>query len=50
MEILAVVAIVGTIYGAWWSSRWSVKKGDKVIKIFMLIMIIIIAIKLWFFN
>ena len=41
---------LGTIYGAWWSSRWSVKKGDKVIKIFMLIMIIIIAIKLWFFN
>ena len=41
---------LGTIYGAWWSSRWSVKKGDKVIKIVMLIMIIIIAIKLWFFN
>ena len=40
---------LGTIYGAWWSSRWSVKKGDKVIKIVMLIMIIIIAIKLWFF-
>ena len=41
---------LGTIYGAWWSSRWSVKKGDKVIKIVMLIMITIIAIKLWFFN
>jgi uncharacterized membrane protein YfcA len=41
---------LGTVYGAWWSSRWSVKKGDKVIRITMLIMIIIIAIKLWFFN
>mgnify|MGYP006126102591 CR=1 FL=1 len=41
---------LGTVYGAWWSSRWSVKKGDKVIRISMLIMIIIIAIKLWFFN
>jgi len=41
---------LGTIYGAWWASRWSVKKGDKVIKTVMLIMIIIIAIKLWFFN
>tara|TARA_Y100000768_G_scaffold14070_1_gene9837 strand:- start:29 stop:784 length:756 start_codon:yes stop_codon:yes gene_type:complete len=41
---------LGTIYGAWWSSRWSVKKGDKVIKIVILIMITIIAIKLWFFN
>jgi len=41
---------LGTAYGAWWSSRWSVKKGDKVIRITMLIMIIIITIKLWFFN
>ena len=41
---------LGTIYGAWWSSRWSVNKGDKVIKIVMLTMIIIIAFKLWFFN
>jgi len=41
---------LGTIYGVWWSSRWSVNKGDKVIKITMLVMIIIMAIKLWYFN
>ena len=41
---------LGTAIGAWWSSRWSVKKGDRVIRIMMLIMVIAISIKLWFFD
>ncbi|WP_340074182.1 sulfite exporter TauE/SafE family protein [Leptobacterium sp. I13] len=39
----------GNAIGAWWSSRWSVKKGDKVVKIILLIMVIGMAVKLWFF-
>ncbi|MEK9740204.1 MAG: sulfite exporter TauE/SafE family protein [Flavobacteriaceae bacterium] len=40
---------VGTSLGAWFSSRWSVKKGDHVIRLAMLITILIMALKLWFF-
>ena len=39
----------GTIFGAWFTSRYSVKKGEKVIKIALLIMVVVMAIKLWFF-
>ena len=41
---------LGTSFGAWWASRWSVKKGDKVIRVAMLLTIIIMAVKLWFFE
>ena len=40
----------GTSFGAWWTSRWSVKKGDKVIRAAMLLTIVIMAVKLWFFE
>ena len=40
----------GTFFGAWWASRWSVKKGDRVIRIAMLITLFILSIKLWFFE
>ena len=39
--------VLGSVVGAWLSSRWSVKKGDKVIRITLLIMILYMAIKLW---
>ena len=41
---------VGTSFGAWWASRWSVKKGDRVIKIAMIVMVSFMAVKLWFFD
>jgi uncharacterized membrane protein YfcA len=41
---------VGTSLGAWWASRWSVKKGDRVIRYAMFITIFIMAVKLWFFE
>ncbi len=41
---------LGTIFGAWFSSRWSVKKGDRVIRYAMLTTIFIMAVKLWFFE
>jgi uncharacterized membrane protein YfcA len=41
---------LGTVFGAWFASRWSVKKGDKVIRYAMLVTILIMAVKLWFFE
>lgn len=46
---LGILMALGTIFGAWFASRWSVKKGDKVIRYAMGITILIMAIKLWFF-
>jgi len=40
---------VGTSIGGWMASRWSVKKGDGLIRKFLIVMIVIMAIKLWFF-
>jgi uncharacterized membrane protein YfcA len=44
------VLAIGNGGGAWVASRYSVKKGDGFIKKFMVVMIVIMAIKLWFFN
>tara|TARA_B100000767_G_C19734381_1_gene523225 strand:- start:993 stop:1745 length:753 start_codon:yes stop_codon:yes gene_type:complete len=43
------ILAIGTSLGAWWSSRWSVDKGEGVIKIAMVIMVSLMSIKLWFF-
>ena len=40
---------IGTLIGGWNASRFSVDKGEGVVKIFLVISAIIIAIKLWFF-
>ena len=40
---------IGTVFGGWNASRFAVKKGEKVIKIFLVISVVIISIKLWFF-
>ena len=42
------VLAIGNASGAWIASRWSVKKGDGVIKIIVVIMVMVMAIKLWF--
>lgn len=39
---------LGNAAGGWLASRWSVKKGEGLIKIFLIIMVITMAIKLWF--
>jgi uncharacterized membrane protein YfcA len=44
-----LILAFGNATGGWFASRWSVKKGDGVIKIFLVIMVIIMAVKLWFF-
>jgi len=40
---------VGTSLGGWLASRWSVKKGDKWIKRVLVVAVIGLAVKLWFF-
>ena len=39
----------GTLFGAWWSSRYSVMRGQGIIKIFLLISVLLISVRLWFF-
>jgi len=43
------ILAIGNTTGAWVSSRVSVKKGDGFIKAFMVIMVGVMAVKLWFF-
>ena len=40
---------LGTLYGGWKASVISVERGEGIIKIFMIISLIIISVKLWFF-
>ena len=40
----------GQALGGWITSRWSVNKGDGIVKVLLVIMITIMSIKLWFFN
>jgi hypothetical protein len=46
---MGLILAVGTAFGGWFSSRWSVKGGDALVKKFLIVMVIIMAIKLWFF-
>ena len=48
--ILGLWMAFGTSFGAWFTSRWSVKKGERVVKIALLIMVSAMATKLWFFD
>jgi uncharacterized membrane protein YfcA len=47
---VGLVLAVGNGLGAWFSSRISVNKGDGYIKVFLVGMVIVMAIKLWFFT
>lgn len=43
------VLAIGNSTGAWFASRWSVDKGDKVVKIILVIAVVALAVKLWLF-
>jgi len=45
-----LIMAIGNASGAWLSSRWAVKKGDGVVKIFLVVIVIAMATKLWFPN
>ncbi len=44
-----ILLAIGNAMGGWFASRWSVKKGDRVIQIFMVLAVSVMAIKLWFY-
>ncbi len=46
----ALYLAVGNSIGGWISSRWSVKKGDKMVRVFMMLAVTALAINLLFFK
>lgn len=47
---IGLILAIGNAAGAWISSRFSVKKGDGFVKTFLIVMVSIMAVKLWFFT
>lgn len=47
---VGLVLAVGNMAGAWFSSRISVSKGDTYIKTFLIVMVLAMAVRLWFFT
>ncbi|WP_149275664.1 sulfite exporter TauE/SafE family protein [Pareuzebyella sediminis] len=47
---VGLILAIGNGLGAWLASRVSVKRGDGFIKYFMIIMVIAMSVKLWFFS
>ena len=47
---MGLTMAIGTSLGGWFASRFSVKKGDGFIKIFLIVMVSVMAVKLWFFS
>ena len=45
--LYGIILAFGNATGGWIASRWSVKKGDGLVKVFLIIMVIAMAIKLW---
>lgn len=45
-----LVLSIGNATGGWITSRWSVNKGDGMVKLFLIIMVTAMSVKLWFFN
>ncbi|MFC2110123.1 sulfite exporter TauE/SafE family protein [Bacteroidota bacterium] len=47
---LGLTLAAGNSIGAWFTSRYSVKKGDKFIRYALLVIVLGMSIKLWFYN
>jgi uncharacterized protein len=46
---IGLTLALGNSVGGWFASRWSVDKGDALVRKFLIVMVIVMAIKLWFF-
>lgn len=46
---LGLTLALGTSAGGWIASRWSADKDDKLIRIFLVVAVSAMAVKLWFF-
>jgi uncharacterized membrane protein YfcA len=47
---IGLVLAIGQGLGGWFASRWSAEKGDVWIKRVLVVAVILLAIKLWFFD
>ncbi|KAB5491859.1 MULTISPECIES: sulfite exporter TauE/SafE family protein [Flagellimonas] len=47
---MGLILAIGNGSGAWVASRFSVQKGDGFIKTFLVVVVVIMAVKLWFFD
>lgn len=47
---IGLTLAVGQGIGGWYASRWSVDKGEKWIKRILVVTVIAMAVKLWFFQ
>lgn len=45
-----LILAIGNSSGAWLSSRLSVEKGEKWVKLFLIATVSVLAVKLWFFS
>lgn len=45
-----ITLAIGSSIGGWFGSRWSVEKGDKWIRVILIVSVSAMAIKLWFFG
>ncbi len=48
--LFGIVLAIGNSTGSWTASRFSVKKGDEWIRWFIIITVVVLAVKLWFFE
>ncbi len=46
---IGLTLAIGNSIGGWFASRWSVDKGDGLVRKFLIVMVVVLAIKLWFF-
>ena len=46
--LYGLILAVGTSFGAWTASRFSVDRGEGFIKLVMILMVVFMALKLWF--
>ena len=45
--VIGLILSVGNSIGAWWAAKLSVKKGEKFIKYFLAVAIVVISLKLF---
>jgi uncharacterized membrane protein YfcA len=46
---IGLILALGNGLGGWLASRWSVDKGDGLVRKFLIVVVVVMAVKLWFF-
>ncbi len=45
-----IAIAIGTATGSWLTSRWSVRANEKYLRIFIATVVVLLAVKLWFYQ